>query len=685
MAKYRKKSLIAGHRRLAARVGELSVALSIFGQHSYVTRWTVSHLLTVGDKAAASKLLLSLRYLSDLVDLSDNFVVIEYWNQLGSTTWDQLYLRSLNLPHGGQQTSPSDCLVLVGLLVDAERWASAAPLARQCFELLEEQNGRFHEDTCAVATRYSNISQQQDDFETALAILLEELGNSRDTFGTRSKEVSTDLNNLGTLYTDMGRFRDAVECLEEAIDIREEIFGTCHERTATSQNNLGLVLNELEDYVGAEKILRLALESRLQLFGERSVYTSTTQNNLAICLTEIGSEKHQEEIGDLRLNCYETRRDILGPGHPRTLTAMLGLARHKSGVGEIDEAIEISDQVLTLRRQHFGEQSGAYASTLSMHAGLLIEADKTTEGGKLLQKSVELSKEILGEYHPDTLTRLARLACLLLENNEVDEGLEYLRDVYKARGKKLGQSSPATIRAGNNYAQALIENRRAGEGIDQLRGLLRVSSRSFGWLDSKTQIVAYNLVSALEDHDRFSEAIKVQLRLVASYEADPEGSADDLANAYDDLARLYANSDQFKQSRRAYEQAIKLFENIYGSSDEDVLRCKQSLGVLYRNHGRPKDGIGLLEDVVSAYREKQELSDLASALMALGSNAYLAGDRTAGFKLLEESLGIRRGLCRDQNECRGYVATLERLAAFYEESKMVAMAEALRQERERLN
>lgn len=685
MAKYRKKSLIAGHRRLATRVDAPSSTPSVFGHHSYVTRWTVSHLLTVGDKAAASKLLLSLRYLSDLVDLSDNFVVIEYWNQLGSTTWDQLYLRSLNLPHGGQQTSPSDCLVLVGLLVDAERWASAAPLARQCFELLEEQNGRFHEDTCAVATRYSNISQQQDDFETALAILLEELGNSRDTFGTRSKEVSTDLNNLGTLYTDMGRFRDAVECLEEAIDIREEIFGTCHERTATSQNNLGLVLNELEDYVGAEKILRLALESRLQLFGERSVYTSTTQNNLAICLTEIGSEKHQEEIGDLRLNCYETRRDILGPGHPRTLTAMLGLARHKSGVGEIDEAIEISDQVLTLRRQHFGEQSGAYASTLSMHAGLLIEADKTTEGGKLLQKSVELSKEILGEYHPDTLTRLARLACLLLENNEVDEGLEYLRDVYKARGKKLGQSSPATIRAGNNYAQALIENRRAGEGIDQLRGLLRVSSRSFGWLDSKTQIVAYNLVSALEDHDRFSEAIKVQLRLVASYEADPEGSADDLANAYDDLARLYANSDQFKQSRRAYEQAIKLFENIYGSSDEDVLRCKQSLGVLYRNHGRPKDGIGLLEDVVSAYREKQELSDLASALMALGSNAYLAGDRTAGFKLLEESLGIRRGLCRDQNECRGYVATLERLAAFYEESKMVAMAEALRQERERLN
>ncbi len=591
------------------------------------------------------------------MDLSDNFVVIEYWNQLGSATWDQLYLTSLNLPHGGQQTSPSDRLVLVGLLVDAERWASAAPLARQCFELLEEQNGRFHEDTCVAATRYSNISQQQDDFETALAILLEELENSRDTFGARSEEVSTDLNNLGTLYTDMGRFPDAVECLKEAIDIREEIFGTCHERTATSQNNLGLVLNELEDYAGAEKILRLALESRLQLFGERSVYTSTTQNNLAICLTGIGSDKHQEEIGDLRSNCYETRRDILGSGHPRTLTAMLGLARHKSAVGEIDEAIEISDEALTLRRRHFGEQSGAYASALSIHAGLLIEADKTTEGGKLLRRSVELSNETLGEYHPDTLTRLARLAFLLLENNEVEEGLEYLRDVYDARGKKLGQASPATIRAGNNYAQALIENGRAGEGIDQLRRLLRVSSRSFGWLDSKTQIVAYNLVSALEDHDLFGEAIKVQLRLVASYEAAPEDSADDLANACEDLARLYANSDQFKQSRRAYERSIKLFEDLYGSNDEDLLRCKQSLGVLYRNHGRPEDGIGLLEDVVLAYRTQQEPSDLASALMALGSNVYLAGDRVAGFKLLEESLEIRRVLCRDEDECGGYLGT----------------------------
>ena len=684
MAKYRKKSLIAGHRCLATRIDAPSSTPFVFGHHSYVTRWTVSHLLVVGDKAAASKLLLSLRYLSDLVDLSDNFVVIEYWNQLGSATWDQLYLRSLNSPHGGQQTSPSDRLVLVGLLVEAERWASAAPLARQCFELLEEQNGRFHEDTCVAATRYSNIAQQQDDFETALAILLEELGNSRAAFGPRSEEASTDLNNLGNLYTDMGRFPDAVECLEEAIDIREEIFGTCHERTASSQNNLGLALNELEDYVGAEKILRLALESRRKMFGERSVYTSTTQNNLAICLTGIGSDKHQEEIGDLRLNCYETRRDILGPGHPRTLTAMLGLARHKSAVGEIDEAIEISDQVLALRRQHLGEHSGAYASALSIHAGLLIEADKTTEGGKLLRQSVELSNKILGESHPDTLTRLARLAFLLLENNEVDEGLAYLRDVYDARGKKLGQASPATIRAGNNYAQALIENGKADDGIDQLRRLLRVASRSFGFADPKAQTIAYNLVSALEDQGHFGEAIKVQLKLVVNYEADPEDSADDLANAYEDLARLYANSDQFKQSRRFYVQAIKLFEDIYGSSDEDVLRCKQSFGVLYRNHGRPKDGIGLLEDVVSAYRTQQEPSDLGSALMALGSNVYLAGDRVAGFKLLEESLEIRRGLCRDENECGGYVATLERLVEFYEESNMGAMAETLRKERESL-
>jgi tetratricopeptide (TPR) repeat protein len=684
MAKYRKKSVIAGHRSLAARVGQLSEALSVFGWHSYVTRWTVSHLLAVGDKVVASNLLLNLRYLSDLTVLSDNFVVIEYWNQLDNSTWDQLYLRSLNLTNEGQQTSPSDCLGLVGLLVDAERWTSAVPLARQCFELLEEQNGRFHEDTCVAATQFSNIAQQQDDFETALAILLEELGNSRATFGPRSEEASTDLNNLGNLYTDMGRFPDAIECLEEAIDIREEIFGTCHERTATSQNNLGLVLNELEDYTGAEKTLRQALESRLQLFGVRSVYTSTTQNNLAICLTGIGFDEHQEEIGDLRLNCYETRRDILGPSHPRTLTAMLGLARHKSAVGEIDEAIEISDQVLALRRQYFGEHSGAYASALSIHAGLLIEANKMTEGGKLLKQSVELSNEILGEAHPDTLTRLARLAFLLLENNEVDEGLAYLRDVYDARGKMLGQANPATIRAGNNYAQALIENGRAGGGIDQLRRLLRVASRSFGFADPKTQTIAYNLVSALEDQGHFGEAIKVQLKLVVSYEADPEDSADDLANAYEDLARLYANSGQFNQSRRSYEQAIKSFEDIYGSSDEDVLRCKQSLGVLYRNHGRPEDGIGLLEDVVSAYRTQQKTSDLGSALMALGSNVYLAGDREAGFKVLEESLEIRRGLCRDENECGGYVATLERLVEFYEESNMGANAAALRKERESL-
>ena len=61
MAKYRKKSLIAGHRRLAARAGELSGVISVFGQHPNVTRRTVSHLLDVGDKAVAPNLLLSLK------------------------------------------------------------------------------------------------------------------------------------------------------------------------------------------------------------------------------------------------------------------------------------------------------------------------------------------------------------------------------------------------------------------------------------------------------------------------------------------------------------------------------------------------------------------------------------------------------------------------------------------------
>ena len=212
-----------------------------------------------------------------------------------------------------------------------------------------------------------------------------------------------------------------------------------------------------------------------------------------------------------------------------------------------------------------------------------------------------------------------------------------------------------------------------GSHLDPSGGLIR---RPRSWLTT--------LSPPFEDHDRFGEAVKVQLRLVAIYEADSEDSADDLANAYEDLARLYANSDQFIQSRRAYEQSIKLFEDLYGSNDEDLLRCKQSLGVLYRNHGRPEDGIGLLEDVVSAYRKQQEPSDLASALMALGSNVYLAGDRMVGFKLLEESLEIRRDLCRDENECGGYVATLERLVEFYEESNMGAMAETLRRERDSL-
>jgi hypothetical protein len=59
--------------------------------------------------------------------------------------------------------------------------------------------------------------------------------------GPEHPKTVTNLNNLTTLYADMGEYAKAEPLYEEALRIRQKVFGTEHLSTATSLNNLALL------------------------------------------------------------------------------------------------------------------------------------------------------------------------------------------------------------------------------------------------------------------------------------------------------------------------------------------------------------------------------------------------------------------------------------------------------------
>ena len=65
-------------------------------------------------------------------------------------------------------------------------------------------------------------------------------------------DVATSYNNLGNVYSGLGDFLQAKDCLARILDIRLKQLGPKHVAVATSYNNLGTVYINLGDFQRAK-------------------------------------------------------------------------------------------------------------------------------------------------------------------------------------------------------------------------------------------------------------------------------------------------------------------------------------------------------------------------------------------------------------------------------------------------
>ena len=88
-------------------------------------------------------------------------------------------------------------------------------------------------------------------FQRSLAIREKVLGPAH-------ADVSVSLNNLASLYEDMGKYAEAEPLLRRALGIDEKVFGD-HPELAADVNNLALLYQEQGKFAEAEPLLRRAL------------------------------------------------------------------------------------------------------------------------------------------------------------------------------------------------------------------------------------------------------------------------------------------------------------------------------------------------------------------------------------------------------------------------------------------
>jgi CHAT domain-containing protein len=266
----------------------------------------------------------------------------------------------------------------------------------------------------------------------------------------------------------------------------------------------------------------------------------------------------------------------------------------------------------------------------------------------LRKKVYHLSKEVLGEKHPNTIRSLNNLAMSYQSSGKLPEALLLFEKSYRFHKEVFGEQHPNTFISMTNLTSIYQDLGYLSKVLPLSEKGYRLSSEVLGEKHFLTLILLNNLASIYQDLGHLSEALplfeknyRFRLEVLGKQHPYTLTGLNNLAEIYDDLGRL---SDALPLVETGY----RLYKKVLGEKHPDTLACMNNLAMNYQDLGRLSEALLLHKKV---YRLSKEvlgkkhsftllsLNNLALIYQNLGrlSDALLLFEK--GYRLSKEVLG----------------------------------------------
>ncbi|MEM9154176.1 MAG: tetratricopeptide repeat protein, partial [Cyanobacteria bacterium P01_F01_bin.33] len=152
-------------------------------------------------------------------------------------------------------------------------------------------------------------------------------------------------------------------------------------------------------------------------------------------------------------------------------------------------------QALELSKELLGQKHPDVATSLNNLAALYESQGRYEQAEPLYQQALELRKELLGHKHPSVATSLNNLAGLYRSQGRYEQAEPLYQQALEIANSKLGSAHPNTIQIANNF-----------DGMRQMRQIQRVL-QLLASLDPQVN----TWIQELETAPNYSEALTALL------------------------------------------------------------------------------------------------------------------------------------------------------------------------------
>ena len=293
------------------------------------------------------------------------------------------------------------------------------------------------------------------------------------------------------------------------------------------------------------------------------------------------------------------------------------------------------------------------------HVGSFLRRDgKFIDSERLLSRSLEMRRRILGPHHPDTLTSMDNLARTYSVLHRTDAESR-MKEVVEIRRRILGPKHPDTLRSMQAHIGTYYHDLKRGpEAAAALEELVKEMHKIVGEKDPDTLMAMHNLAVVYSAHDRMGEAealfkdvLDRRRQILGTKDPDTLSTMHSLAWIYQSEGSRWGNPAMVSAAEVLLKEVVDERRRILGPEHPDTRRSVQNLVRVYLDQRKRGEAVALAA-VDQEEKVKEDLqmlgleNDETVRDMELLRDYYQELGRTAEAAVLQEKMGARLATSR---------------------------------------
>ena len=291
------------------------------------------------------------------------------------------------------------------------------------------------------------------------------------------------------------------------------------------------------------------------------------------------------------------------------------------------------------RTEYLSNQPEIQANMLEVLGRILTQLGEYDEATNLLQQSINLRKELFGEGNLETVSSYEKMGTLLSAKGSFFKAESMLESALSMREKLQGESQAAMSEA---HAELAYVYRRLGKfdkAEEKYRSLIKIYEEKLGPDDPMTLTSLSSLGVTLHTSGKLNEAEAIHREVLAKRLELYNTTHPNIAMSYNNLGSLLLNLGEFEESEKMITKSLEMRRALFSNKHPKVALTLNNLGILKRNLGQFGEAISLVEESMSINRDLLGGDELQTAtnLFSLAELYMMTGKYDIAFDYYRQS------------------------------------------------